>query len=188
MNVHDIMRDTRVAHVRTLKAENTQLRERLARLQAEHEALESHLALALLAARDSAALPDDGKILLLDGWNILLGARTTKNGATPRPRTREALAHHARDYARAHADTFVWLVFDGENAAAHTPCPRMRISYTGGTGAQRADRLILDFLNMMRLSGARATALLVTGDHALRQAAEKLNTKVLTPDEFDNLR
>ena len=58
-------------------AENTRLRE-------ENEMLKAHFDLAVLAAADLAALPEGGKLVIVDGWNMILGAQ--KAGcASPTP-------------------------------------------------------------------------------------------------------
>ena len=56
MTTNDIFRDTRVAHVRELKAEVARLKEELARVRDARESLDRHFALALAAARDAERL------------------------------------------------------------------------------------------------------------------------------------
>ena len=58
----------------------------------------------------------------------------------------------ARRHLADHPCDLVWIVYDGprENTVVE---PRLRISYTGGTGPHRADRFICDFLRMARFAG-----------------------------------
>jgi len=193
MHFNDIIRDERVLRIRELKDENARLKAEIARLSAVNAAMEKHVALAVLSARDAAMLPKDGSIVILDGWNIILGARPKSIAGSvdfnaPRIRDRDALMSEAIQYADAHQDTFVWIVYDGAEESAAMSAPRVRISYTGGEGSQRADRLIIDFLRMLSLSGQAVHAILVTADRDLGRAAEKLKAKVIPPYEFFDLR
>jgi len=183
MTANAIFQDSRVLHVRALKAENDRLQAELRDCRAARAVLESHFALALAALQDAAALPPDGRILVLDGWNIVLGARAEKSA--PPPPSRDALLAQARAYAQAHADTFVWLVFDGadEHVAAEG---RLRVSYTGGAGAHRADRLILDYLRALRVLGKETPVTLVTADRDFAAAARRLGALCKTPSLFPN--
>jgi len=191
MTSNDIFLGARVARVRELKDENARLKASLEHEKAARSALDRHMALAVLAARDAASLPPGGRIVVLDGWNIVLGARpghaARRPPSTPHER-RSALAAHAIAFARAHEDAMVWTVYDGAEEGASVPAPRVRVSYTGGEGSQRADRLILDFLRVLGLSGQSVRVTLVTGDRDLRRSAEKLGAEVISPDEFDNIR
>ena len=74
MTANDILNGSRVAHVRELKAEVARLKEELARAHAELESLRNHFDLALAAARDLDAQAPDGSLLVVDGWNALLGS------------------------------------------------------------------------------------------------------------------
>ena len=57
MNSNDVIRDTRVAHVRELKAEIARLKSELSDALDELGAWRAHFDLAVLAARDAAAVP-----------------------------------------------------------------------------------------------------------------------------------
>ena len=79
MTANDIFMDSRVAHVRELKTEVSRLKEELARTREELAGLREHFALALVAARDAERLPADGRILIIDGWNAVIGTRRLKS-------------------------------------------------------------------------------------------------------------
>ena len=163
MNSNDVIRDTRVVHVRELKAEVARLRSELSAALDELGAWRAHFDLAVLAARDAAAVPPGGRIVIVDGCNLLFNEFH---------RDRAALLA-----AAAKVDSgFTWVVFDGPCEKAESD-GRMRVSYTGGTGTQRADRLIVDYLRMLRRAGDSHEVVLVTGDKDFRKAAEKEGAK-----------
>ena len=166
MNAQGIMMDSRVAHVRELKAEISRLREENSKLSRERDELLAHFDLALLAAADLAAVPPGGKFVIYDGWNLVLGAgRTARTTEELEGSVRRELAENPLDRA--------WIVYDGPVENAKTE-ERLRIGYTGGTGAQRADRLICDFIRMARFAGRPAKIELRTNDKKLAREAERL--------------
>ena len=64
MNSNDVIRDTRVVHVRELKAEVARLKSELSAALDELGAWRAHFDLAVLAARDAAAADPKMKCLL----------------------------------------------------------------------------------------------------------------------------
>lgn len=145
MGSQDIMLGARVAHLRELKTEVAALKAENARLRDESAALSAHFDLALLAALDMRDLPNDARLVIMDGWNLILGAK--KEARSP-----EELESRARRRLGERPDDLVWIVFDGPRACSRVD-GRLRVSYTGGTGPHRADRLICAYLRMARLSG-----------------------------------
>lgn len=145
MNAQSVMMDSRLTHVRELKSEVRRLQAELQAVRAEREALESHFALALAAAEDLKAIPAGAKLIIYDGWNLILGAhREAKD--------RAELVAQAQAHLAAHPDDRAWIVLDGPDPKSSVE-GRLRITYTGGTGPHRADRLILDYVKMARLRG-----------------------------------
>ena len=140
MSSQDIMMGARVAHVRELKAEIERLRRENTRLRGESESLRAHFDLALLAAEDLRGLPDGGRLEIWDGWNLVLGAKKEA-------RDRDDLVAQARLRTESDPLLFVWVVFDGPHLDSRAE-GRVRISYTGGEGSQRADRLVVDYVRM----------------------------------------
>ena len=166
MTAQQIMQDSHVARVRALKDEVSRLKGELARACEERDSLRQHFALALLAARDADRLGADGTLLIVDGWNAILGSENIGG-------QRDRLARLAREWLAAHPGDRAWIVFDGpdESGAAED---RLRISYTGGSGAHRADRLVCDYLRMRRYAGASGKVTVVTNDKDFRKEAERL--------------
>ena len=72
MSSQDIIISSRMIHLRELKAEVARLKEENASLKSEVESLKAHFDLALLAERDLENLPPQGRIVIIDGWNMIL--------------------------------------------------------------------------------------------------------------------
>ena len=74
--------------------------------------------------------------------------------------------------------TFIWIVFDGseENSYRHGS---YRVTYTGGTGPHRADRLILDYVHAAKLLGLGTSRITVeTADKTLAKKLESFGAVV----------
>ena len=73
---------------------------------------------------------------------------------------------------------FIWIVFDGseENSYRHGS---YRVTYTGGTGPHRADRLILDYVHAAKLLGLGTSRITVeTADKTLAKKLESFGAVV----------
>ncbi len=180
MTANDIFQDSRVTRVRELKAENARLNAELRHIRAELEGLRSHFALALAAALDAAQLPAGGRLAIIDGWNALLGSASV---LTPEERRaevsekRDRLCAIVHNWLNAHPQDSAWIVFDGARADGRVD-GRLRVSFTGGTGAHRADRMICDYLRMRRFSGAVHEILVFTEDADFKREAASLGATV----------
>ena len=137
----------RLVRVRELQTALTKAAAENLRLKTESEMLFAHFDLAVLAANDLAALPPDGRLVIVDGWNMILGA-----GANKVAKDRAELVAQAKAHVAEHPSDFVWIVLDGPRASSSVD-GRVRVSYTGGVGAHRADKFICDFLKMARFRG-----------------------------------
>lgn len=166
MDAQDVIFSSRVAHVRELKSEIARLKAENSELRAENAQLKGHFDMALLAAEDLRKLPDDGKFVIVDGWNVILGAK--KEAADPR-----SLIDIYKNYLEEHRSHFVWIVFDGHTENSRTE-GRLRVSYTGGKGLHRADRFICDFLRMARFSGESGRIEVRTQDKDFLKEAKRL--------------
>ena len=145
MKAQDVILSSRVAHVRELKSEIERLKAENLELRNENTQLKGHFAMALLAAEDLRNLPEEGRFIIVDGWNAILGA--TKDAGNPK-----ALISLYKKHLEENPRDFVWIVFDGHTENSTTEgC--LRVSYTGGEGLHRADRFICDFLRMARFTG-----------------------------------
>ena len=120
----------------------------------------------MLAAEDLRGLSPDGKLVIVDGWNLVLGA---ENEAKSPSELIEQAKRHLGDCPQ----DFVWIVFDGprENSRVEG---RLRVSYTGGTGPHRADRFICDFIRMARFRGDISRIVVKTHDKDFSKEVNRL--------------
>ena len=166
MSAQDVILGARVAHVRELKAEIERLRAANARLSDESAALQAHFDLALVAAAELRGLPEGGRLVIVDGWNQILGtSRTAHDRGELYDQWRRHLADHPLDR--------VWIVLDGRDENVRNE-DRLRISYTGGSGLHRADRFVCDFLRMARYLDLAGRIEVRTGDRDFRREALRL--------------
>ena len=145
MNAQDMIEAARLVRVRELQTALAKAAAENLRLKTENEMLFAHFDLAVLAANELAALPPDGRLVIVDGWNMILGANKVA-------KDRAELVAQAKAHVAEHPSDFVWIVLDGPRASS-TVDGRVRVSYTGGVGAHRADKFICDFLKMARFRG-----------------------------------
>ena len=184
MTTNDIFRDTRVAHVRELKAEVARLKEELARTREARESLDRHFSLALAAARDAERMPPDAELLVVDGWNAVIGTR--RLDADARHAGRDRLVESLRAHVAANPRLHVWALFDGAEMRAATEAGgRLRVGYTGGTGAHRADRMVCDYLRMRKILGLNHPVTVVTDDKDFAKEAAALGAAVKGTDTLN---
>jgi hypothetical protein len=145
VNAQDMIEAARLVRVRELQTALIKAAAENLRLKTENEMLFAHFDLAVLAANDLAALPPDGRLVIVDGWNMILGANKVA-------KDRAELVAQAKAHVAEHPSDFVWIVLDGPRASSSVD-GRVRVSYTGGVGAHRADKFICDFLKMARFRG-----------------------------------
>ena len=75
-----------------------------------------------------------------------------------------------------------WLIFDGPEENSYRS-GAYRVTYTGGTGPHRADRLILDYVHAAKLLGLDTSRITVeTADRALAKKAAAFGAEVKGPD------
>ena len=163
MSSQDVMINSRLTHVRELKAEVARLKELNSRLNDEMASLKAHFSLALAAMEDLGSLPEGGRMILVDGWNLILGAKKDA-------RSRGELTALYRRHLEEHPDDFVWIVFDGPKESVVNE-GRLRVSYTGGAGPHRADRFICDYLRAAKYLGFAGKVEVRTYDRDLRKKA-----------------
>ena len=172
MKAQDVILSSRVAHVRELKSEIERLKAENLELRNENTQLKGHFAMALLAAEDLRNVPEEGRFIIVDGWNAVLGA--TKDAENPK-----GLISLYKRHLEDNPSDFVWIVFDGhtENSKVEG---RLRVSYTGGGGLHRADRFICDFLRMAKFSGGLSRIDVRTRDKDfIKEVNRLLNPKFL---------
>jgi len=184
MTAQDMIEAARLTRVRELQTQLAKAAAENARLATENAELRAHFDLALLAAEDLRTLPEGGRLVIVDGWNVILGARRGSSVELEfSARDTKALVEEAKAYLEAHPRDFVWIVFDGprENSRmmatdASGGRPRLRVSYTGGAGAHRADKFICDFLRMAKFRGSLDRIAVESRDRDFRKEVERLKS------------
>ena len=195
MTVNDIVGDARVARVRELKKELAEAKARLQEVESERNALKAHFDLALVALRDFEQLGPKDRLLIIDGWNAILRYRNVSKltsedisklkaeylaelGIGPPGKGARGL-HSPSLTSSANAQPLTtWIVFDGAEANSYRSGP-YRVTYTGGMGPHRADRLILDYVHASKLLGLDVSRITVeTADKALEKTAVALGASV----------
>ena len=156
----------RLVRVRELQTALTKAAAENLRLKTENEMLFAHFDLAVLAANDLAALPPDGRLVIVDGWNMILGANKVA-------KDRAELIAQAKAHVAEHPSDFVWIVLDGPRASSSVD-GRVRVSYTGGVGAHRADKFICDFLKMARFRGDLRRVEVRTDDKDFKKEVKRI--------------
>ena len=157
---------SRLANVRELKAALDRLKRENAALRDEMTSLKARLSMATVAVEDMRSLAEGAKLILVDGWNMILGSKRDV-------RSRAELLDGWRKHLERNPSDFVWVIFDGpsENVVNEG---RLRVSYTGGTGSQRADRFICDFLRAVKYLGLSGRIEVRTDDRDLMKEASAL--------------
>ena len=176
MTAQQIMQDSHLTRIRALRDEVARLKGELARACEERDGLRRHFALALLAAQDAERLGPKGTLLIVDGWNAILGSVNVGG-------QRSRLTELVRAWLKAHPGDRAWIVFDGPLASGSAK-RRLRISYTGGDGAHRADRLVCDYLRMRRYDGRPGRVIVLTNDKPFRSDAERLGAEIAGIEEL----
>ena len=98
--------------------------------------------------------------MLVDGWNLILSAEREFSNS-------DSLLAHYRELATD--DCRVWIIFDGpkENTRVEG---NLCVSYTGGEGEQRADKMIKAIVRASKYLGIRDLIEVHTHDKILLNA------------------
>lgn len=185
MKANDIIADARMLHLRELKKALAATKERLQKAEAERDLLLAHFPLAMAALDDFKGLSPQQEFRIIDGWNAILRQRNiSKLSSMDVSRMKkEYLASFgisSPDTERMAASPIcTWIVFDGEAANSYRS-GEYRVTYTGGTGPHRADRMILDFVNAAKVLGLDVSRIAVeTADKDLSKRLLAAGVKVL---------
>lgn len=180
MNTQQVYLGARAAHVRELKSEVSRLTAELEAARTENALLRKNFALAMDAARWADEVPEGGRLVVVDGWNAILGSvRAVPPEALrlPNPQKVEALESVLSAMLAASPLDRCWLVLDGSTPSCSVS-GRLRTTYTGGTGAHRADSFICDFLRARAISARALPVLVITSDKDFSRKAASLGAEV----------
>lgn len=127
-------------------------------------------------------------ILLVDGHNALFGLQgrylAPQGSAVPDGNKRARLVADLVHRFKGRPTCRAWIVFDGPEASDSSPAPNVRVTYSGGQGANRADGVLLDNVRFLRAEDPAIPILLVSNDHALGAEARRLGAQTLTALEL----
>jgi len=203
-----IIEDARIARVRALKTALAETKERLVRAEVERDSLLAHLDLALVALHDFEQLGPERRFRIIDGWNAILRHRNVSkltseeisclkadylanlgivppdpsvSAESPCPILQQKLTSSPDPQLstlNSEPLTRIWIVFDGSEENSYRS-GAYRVTYTGGTGPHRADRLILDYVHAVRLLGFDTAHITVdTADKALAKKLTALGAQI----------
>jgi hypothetical protein len=167
---------------------------KMARLYGEFEGTQESQTSSSLrgpAGKLQKALDTDASFLLvIDGYNLLMGLEggyTGENGEEAIGQARERLVNLIVELVGPSPGCETWIHFDGPEHSEVGVSENLRIVYSGGTGENRADKRILDYLGF-RLGGTESLpAALVTNDKALADRARRLGATIIAVRDFESL-
>jgi len=201
VTANNVIEDARVARVRALKTALAEAKERLVRVEEERDSLLAHFDLALVALHDFEQLGEGAQLHIIDGWNAILRHRNVSKltseeisklkadylaglGIVPQPSTlnsQPSTLNPQPSTLNPQPTTLTWIVFDGSEENSYRS-GAYRITYTGGTGPHRADRLIHDYVHAVKLLGLDTARITVdTADKALAKKLTALGAKINSP-------
>lgn len=185
MKSNDIFADARVMQVRELKKSLAEVKARLSKVESERDLLAAHFPLGMAALHDFEALSAGEELRIIDGWNAILRMKNVSKLSS------ESISELKREYLAglgisepASEGTVlqpvsVWVIFDGK-VANSSRSGAYRITYTGGTGAHRADRMIIDYVNAAKVLGLDVSRIVVeTADKDLSKRITSIGAKVV---------
>ena len=186
MKSNDIVADARMMHLRELKTALADAKARLLKAESERDALAAHFSLGLAALHDFEHFAAGAEFRIIDGWNAILRMKNVSklHADTVSALKREYLAKlgitppSATESPVDLPPVAAWIVFDGKVANTYRSGP-YRVTYTGGIGAHRADRMILDYVNAAKILGLDVSRITVeTADKDLSKRLAALGAKI----------
>lgn len=141
------------------------------------------------AARLGRALAGkEPAILLLDGHNVLFGLQARymppRGKAVPDKKKRQKLVEDVVRIAEPNPALRAIILFDGHTRSDTDPSPNVRVTYSGGEGEHRADKVIVDQIRFFKSAYPQSTVLLVSNDNELCRNARKLGAQDLSVLDF----
>jgi hypothetical protein len=185
MKSNDIFADARVMQVRELKAALAETKARLAKAESERDLLAAHFPLGMAALHDFESLAAESELRIIDGWNAILRMKNVSKLSSEKVSElkKEYLAKLGILQPAAESTDLpqvsTWIIFDGKDANSYR-AGAYRVTYTGGTGAHRADRMIIDYVNAAKVLGLDVSRIAVeTADKDLSKRLAALGAKVV---------
>lgn len=126
--------------------------------------------------------------ILIDGHNVALGLPDYFGEATANPeaerRAREKLVQAASQFGERYPGVEIELHLDGARGGVQSPRANVRLEFSGGAGAQRADAVLLGRLHHLAMSEAGRACFLVSDDRRLREDAQREGARCVRTRPF----
>ncbi|MFO7937892.1 MAG: hypothetical protein R6V06_09860 [Kiritimatiellia bacterium] len=127
-------------------------------------------------------------MLLLDGHNVLFGLQARymppRGKAVPDKEKRHNLVNDVIRIAAPNPALRAFVHFDGHTRSDSDPAPNVRVTYSGGEGEHRADKVIIDQIRFLKSSSPETDVLLVSNDNDLCKEARRLGAKDMAVLDF----
>jgi len=127
-------------------------------------------------------------ILILDGHNIIFGLPARYMPARGKSVTdaqkRQNLVDDLVRITRPNPAVRAILLFDGHTRSDTNPSANVIVTYSGGEGEHRADKVIIDKIRFLKTAYPDTAVLLVSNDNELCKDARRLGARNLSVLEF----
>ena len=126
--------------------------------------------------------------LVVDGHNVLFSLptlfRDQYTSGLPGARARQALEQKLVTLGTRHPTLTIHVWFDSGELGDRSASGNVRVHFSGGTGENRADRRIVEYLTHLQGAQARRQRAVVTRDRAIVQAAVAAGAMAMVPWEL----
>jgi len=127
-------------------------------------------------------------LLLIDGHNLLYGLRDIfgrdyEDGA-PRAKARARLVQVVSSLVKNRNNVRTRICFDGPDARIHTIAQNLEVIYSGGTGKNRVDQLIVAHLQFKELQHVDQKVFVVSDDREVRRGILRTGAKYVPANVF----
>lgn len=186
----DELRSLKLLNSKSLKKIEAEFRKRLDAINALGVEIDPELkvrkdAVALLSRALAGKHP---AILLLDGHNVLFGLQARymppRGTASPDKKKRQSLVDDVVRITRPNPALRAVVHFDGHTRSDADPSANVRVTYSGGEGEHRADKVIIDQIRFLKSAYPDTDVLLVSNDNDLCKDARKLGAQDLAVLDF----
>ncbi len=141
-----------------------------------------------LYALQASLSQGDQCVLVVDGHNVLWKVptlfRTEFEHGQPGAKARKVLEKALLGLSKRYPSLNIELWFDSNDAEDWTIAENFRVHFSGGRGANRADKQILAYLSHMKISGGGLVRSVATADMGIATIAQASEAFVITPHEL----
>ncbi|MDD2598851.1 MAG: hypothetical protein PHO37_06465 [Kiritimatiellae bacterium] len=127
-------------------------------------------------------------ILLLDGHNVIFGLPARympgRGKSVTDAQKRQNLVDDLIRITAPNPALRAILLFDGPTRSDATPAPNVSVTYSGGEGEHRADKVLIDKIRFLKGAYPEANLLLVSNDNDLCREARRLGAQNLSVLDF----